>query len=129
MMAKPIRILVMDDDPEIRNVLDRFLSERGYEVETAADGEAGLEALRLNPPDVLLMDLEMPKLNGLEVLRRMKLERIDVPVITISGHPVAEELLGPDSLRLGAENFIHKPFDLEYLETTLVSKLQSLSAE
>ncbi len=128
-MGNAMRILLIDDDPDVLEVLSRFLSDRGYHVETAADGKAGLTALRRDPPDVILLDLALPKLSGLEVLRRIKAEGLNVAVITISGHPLAERHLGPDSLELGASDFIMKPFDLEYLENTLLAKLQSLDRE
>lgn len=126
-MATATRILVVDDDPDIRDILERFLSGLGCQVETVGDGEAALEALLREPPDVLLLDLELPELSGLEVLRRIKMasaEGLDIIVITMSGHPVAERHLGPKSLELGASDFIMKPFDLEYLENTLLAKLQ-----
>ena len=123
------RILVADDDPDIRDVLKRVLSARGCQVETVADGEAALEALRREPPDALLLDLELPGLSGLEVLSRIKEEGLDVVVITMSGHPVAERHLGPDSVKLGASDFILKPFDLAHLENTLLARLQSLDRE
>lgn len=121
------RILVVDDDPGIRGVLERFLSERNYRVATAVDGGEAMETLRNDPPDVVLLDLQMPKLSGLDVLRRIQTEGIEVATIALSGHPAGEEYLGPDSLKLGATEFIVKPFDLEDLETRLVNLLEAIN--
>lgn len=117
------RVLVVDDDPDVREILTRFLTERDYQVEVAADGAAGMQLLRSDPPDVLLLDLELPEMSGLDILRQMQLENMDVKVITISGHPAASGHLGPDSLTLGATDFILKPFDLPYLEEHLLDRL------
>ena len=125
-MSLAPRILVADDDPDIRDVLQQFLSNCGCQVETVADGEEALEAIQREPPDLVLLDLALPKLSGLEVLRRIKVGRMDVDVITISGHPVAGQHLGPDSVRLGATDFIMKPFDLDDLERKLHTKLRAL---
>lgn len=123
-----LRILVIDDDPDVCEVLRRFLSDRGYQVETAADGKAGLTALRRDPADVVLLDLELPGLSGLDVMRNIERDDIDVEIITISGHPAAERLLGPDSLELGAADFISKPFDFSELEGSLLVRLSELEA-
>lgn len=117
------RVLVVDDDPDVREILTRFLTEQDYQVEAAADGATGMQLLRSNPPDVLLLDLELPEMSGLDILRWIQLENMDVKVITISGHPAASGHLGPDSLTLGATDFILKPFDLPYLEAHLLDKL------
>ena len=131
-MSSTNRILVVDDDPDIRDVLERFLSTLGYQVETAADGEEALEALLREPPDVLLLVLGLPRLSGLEVMRRIKMasvEGLDIIIITMSGHPVAERHLGPNSVALGASDFIMKPLDLERLESMLFAKLEARDRE
>ena len=123
-MSSPRRILVVDDDPDVLKVLKRFLKAHGYQVETAADGETALETLRGEPPDLLILDLELPSMSGLELLRSIKEEDVKVDVITVSGHPASAAHLGPDSLKLGAIDFIEKPIDLGYLEN-LIAKLQA----
>lgn len=117
------RILVADDEESIRNLLSDFLTRRGYQVETAEDGEGCLEKLRQYEPRVLLLDLKLPKLSGLEVLRRIQRDKLDVKVITLSGHGAAARLLGPDSVELGAVEFLQKPLDLKTLEATLSKML------
>lgn len=120
-MSSPTRVLVIDDDPRIRDVLSRFLSQNGFEVDTAVDGETGLRVLQEATPDIVLLDMDMPGVSGLDVLRHIELDQISVQVIAISGHPLGEELLGPESLRLGAVDFIVKPFDLEALRDRLTA--------
>lgn len=121
------RILVTDDDPAIRDVLTRFLTARGFEVLTAADGREALKILKSDPPDIVLLDIAMPRLNGIEVLRRMQADGIDVGVIMISGHP--DEDAAKKSLQLGAADFIVKPFDFTYLETSLMAKLATIDED
>ncbi len=119
--TQPKRILVVDDDPDIRNVLRRFLAGFGYQVDTAADGEEGLEMLQRDPPDVVLLDFDMPKLNGIEVLRRIEQDGLAIGVIMISG--AADEETAKGLLEMGAADYISKPFNFPYLATSLVSKL------
>ncbi|MFQ5744516.1 MAG: response regulator [Acidobacteriota bacterium] len=120
-MAQANRILVADDESSVREILRRFLEERGFQVETAADGEEALAIIRQGQTDLLLLDLKMPKLDGLELLQRIEEEGLEVAVITISG--AADEETARESLRRGAADFITKPFDLMYLETSLMAKL------
>ena len=115
------KVLVVDDEPSVRDVLSRFLVERGYLVDAAADGHEALAMIRADMPDIVLLDLKMPRLGGIELLQLLREEGVDVAVITISGH--ADEDTARESLRLGAADFINKPFDLEYLETSLLAKL------
>ncbi len=93
-------------------------------MSTSADGDEAMKVLREDPPDVVLLDIDMPKLNGLEVLRRIQSEEIKVGVIIISGHPDQEA--ARTSLTLGATDFIVKPFDFAYLEASLLAKLVTL---
>lgn len=118
------RVLVVDDEPFVREVLSRFLSERGYQVDVAEDGQAALDLIRADAPDIVLLDLKMPRLGGLELLRILRDDGAELAVITISGH--ADEDTARESLDLGAADFINKPFDLEYLETSLLAKLLQL---
>jgi len=121
LVDKGTRVLVVDDEPSVRDVLSRFLSERGYLVDAAEDGQEALALIRTDAPDIILLDLKMPRLGGIELLRILRDEGVEVAVITISGH--ADEDTARESLRLGAADFINKPFDLEYLETSLLAKL------
>jgi DNA-binding response OmpR family regulator len=114
-------ILVVDDESDVRDLLRKFLTRRGYEVRTAGDGEAAIEAIRETHPDIVLLDIRLPKLDGLSVLQRLRDESDNVAVITMSGN--ADEDTARKSLELGAADFITKPFNLPYLETSLLAKL------
>lgn len=120
-MRRSNHILVVDDEEDVRDLLRRFLTRRGYEVDTAADGEAALEAVAEDKPDIVLLDIKLPALSGLAVLERLREEASEVAVITMSG--VADEDTARRSLELGAADFVTKPFNLPYLETSLLAKL------
>ena len=108
--AIPGRILVVDDDADVREILGRGLRRAAYRVSCAVDGEAGWEALRSDRFDMLITDHEMPRLSGLDLLRRVRAAPLDVPVILISGEiPWAET----DLLRLLPPGVaLEKPFSL-----------------
>jgi len=114
-------ILVVDDESDVRDLLKKFLTRRGYEVDTASDGLAAIDAIRDTHPDIVLLDIRLPKIDGLSVLQRLRDEADDVAVITMSG--IADEDTARRSLELGAADFITKPFNLPYLETSLLAKL------
>lgn len=119
-------VLVVDDDIIVQETLRRFLEEKGYEVHTAANGEEALDALERLAPDVMLLDIRMPGMDGLEVLQRVQDGDIDVGVIMISGQ--ADEETARRTLEQGAADYITKPFDLDYLELSLVAKLMTLGS-
>lgn len=115
-------ILVADDDQATRDTLSRFFGGKGFRVETVSDGTECIDVLRKDPPGVLFLDLDLPGKSGLDILRTIDNESIEVLVITISGHTRAD-LLAEESLKLGAAEFIGKPFDLDALEADLVPRL------
>ena len=102
------RILVVEDDPSIlRGIADNLVFEN-YEVLTATDGEAGLRLLREERPDLVILDLMLPKLSGHELCRRARKERITTPIIIVTARgEEADRILGLD---LGADDYITKPF-------------------
>ena len=114
-------VLVVDDESDVRDLLSKFLTRRGYEVHTAGDGEAAIEAIREQNPDIVLLDIRLPKMDGISVLQRLRDAANDVAIITMSGN--ADEDTARKSLELGAADFITKPFNLPYLETSLLAKL------
>jgi DNA-binding response OmpR family regulator len=114
-------ILVVDDESDVRDLLSKFLTRRGYEVATAGDGETAIEVIRESHPDIVLLDIRLPKIDGISVLQRLREESDDVAIITMSGN--ADEDTARKSLELGAADFITKPFNLPYLETSLLAKL------
>jgi two-component system, OmpR family, KDP operon response regulator KdpE len=107
-----LRILVVDDEPQIRRFLETGLTGRGYRVVTAADGVTALDVLITERPDVVILDLAMPRLDGLEVLRRVR-QWSDVPIIVLS---VRDDDPGKvEALDLGADDYLTKPFSMNEL--------------
>ncbi|MCX6265278.1 MAG: sigma-54 dependent transcriptional regulator [Bacteroidetes bacterium] len=114
-------ILLLDDEKSIRNVLKDILQHEGYRIEEAADGEQGLQKLAAQPFDLVLCDIKMPKMDGLEVLQQIMQLQPDVPVIMISGHGTIETAV--DAVKKGAFDFIAKPPDLNRLLITIRNAL------
>ncbi len=118
----PRKVLVVDDQSGIRGLLTRFLGERGFHVEAAADGEEAFRMLKQSPPDVMLLDLYLPRLNGHDLLRRMREMDISVELIfTMSGY--ADTSDAQECLRLGAVDHLLKPIDPEHLHRSIVLRL------
>jgi len=115
------KVLVADDEPSVREILSRFLTSKGDEVITAADGEQALEMFRLHKPELVLLDIMMPRLNGLETLKRIRSLDDKVGVIMISA--LGDEATARQAIALGAYDYITKPFSFDYLETTVMTKL------
>jgi len=124
MADRPARVLIADDDLYTRDVLNRFLSDKGFEVQTAINGRKALAAISSFVPDIVLLDIRMPEMSGLEVLQNIGDEHHDCGVIMISG--AADVELARKTLAMGAADFIYKPFDLGYLETSLLAKLLAM---
>jgi len=113
-MSDQFRVLVIDDDPGIREYLQALATRQGYEVFTAADGEEALEKLEDTRPDIVTLDAVLPGMDGLETLRHLKKRVPEVPVIMLSGHGQARTIV--EAMRLGASDFLRKPFEVEELE-------------
>jgi len=121
-MRPGCRILVVDDEPNIRRLLEATLSRAGYEVDTAPDGETGLRHFTEGPPDLVLMDLRMPGLNGLETLREMRTLHPQAQVILMTAYASVETAV--EALRNGAFDYIIKPFDLDEVTMLIERALQ-----
>lgn len=102
------RILVVEDDRTLRQALSFNLTREGYDVTTAADGEAALDAARNQRPDLMLLDVMLPGMSGLEVLRVLRGEGFDTPVIIVSAK--GEEIDRVVGLKVGADDYVTKPF-------------------
>ncbi|MFZ1785715.1 MAG: sigma-54 dependent transcriptional regulator [Ferruginibacter sp.] len=122
-------ILIIDDEKSIRKTLSEILSYEGYKIDEAGDGEEGLKKFTDKTYDVVLCDIKMPKLDGIEFLDKAKLVNPDVPVIMISGHGNVETAV--EAVKKGAFDYISKPPDLNRLLITLRNALdkQSLVSE
>jgi DNA-binding NtrC family response regulator len=116
--SAPRKILVVDDQSGIRGLLSRYLSEQGLEVRSAADGEEAFRLLLAEFPDIMLLDLYLPRLNGHDLLRRMQEMDISVGLIfTMSGY--ADAAGAQECLRLGATDHLMKPIDLDRLHRNI----------
>jgi len=109
----PARVLVVDDEPAIRRFLRTSLGAQGYQVDEAADAGAALDFLRRSSPDVLVLDLGLPDLDGFELLRRLRAAGSALPVIVLSSR--ADEKGKVEALDLGADDYVTKPFGIDEL--------------
>jgi two-component system response regulator MprA len=117
------RILVIEDDDGITRFLRRGLAYEGYTVDIAADGQMGLIAARDNPPDLVVLDLMLPGIDGLEVCRRLRAGG-DVPILILTARDgVNDRVLGLD---MGADDYMVKPFDLDELLARIRALLRRL---
>lgn len=114
-------ILIIDDEKAIRKTLSEILSYEGYKIDEAADGEEGITKFRTTTYDVVLCDIKMPKMDGLEFLEKAREINNDVPVIVISGHGNIETAV--EAVKKGAFDYISKPPDLNRLLITLRNAL------
>jgi serine phosphatase RsbU (regulator of sigma subunit) len=117
-MAESKRILTIEDDPTIRANIVAYLEDSGYEMLEAADGLQGLEQFRENQPDLVLCDLRMPKMDGLDVLREITQTSSDTPVIVVSGAGMIGDAI--QALKRGAWDYLTKPIpDMQILEVAV----------
>jgi DNA-binding response OmpR family regulator len=114
--------LVVDDDITVRDVVSRYLDRAGYRVDLAGDGEAALRAVADRLPDVVVLDLMLPRLGGLEVCRRLRRDSIGVPIVMLTALGEEEDrVLG---LELGADDYVTKPFSPRELVLRVASVLR-----
>ena len=124
-MTDQPRILVVDDEPQLTRVLRTGLKSRGYEVRAAADGLAGFEAFNDWHPDLVITDLAMPNVDGLELCRRLRAVS-QVPIIVLSAK--GEEKTKVEALDLGADDFVTKPFGIDELLARVRASLRRAKA-
>ena len=108
------KVLVVDDEPEVRQVLIEFLSSRGYDVIPAARGRDAVAIVEKDKPDLVLLDVSMPEMDGVETLRRINAIAPDLAVIMVTAN--ADIGVTSKLLALGAVDYVPKPFDLDYLD-------------
>ena len=114
--AQP-RVLIVDDDPGQRSLLDSFLRSQGFETVLATSGEQALEKLNLHPVSMMISDVRMPGMTGLETLRRARQRHPILPVLLVTAYADIREAVG--AMRDGALNYLAKPIDLDELLTTV----------
>ncbi len=117
------RILIVDDEAEMRRALRLVLTHNGYQVEEAPDGPTALTMIGANPVDLVLLDIRMPGMDGIQTLRIIRQTNRDVPVVMVTGY--GSEQLAKQSLQLGANHYLSKPFD----NSQLIATVRELVAE
>ena len=120
-MSESGRMLIVDDEAPVREVLRDYFIERGYTVIATADGEAALAAFARERPDVVLLDVRMPGLDGLQVLKRLRESDPDVAVIMVTAND--DVAIARETLSVGAFDYVAKPFDFEHLNHTVMTAI------
>jgi two-component system response regulator MprA len=119
------RVLVVDDEPAVRRALERALRLDSYEVALAADGEEALDALATTPADAVILDVAMPRVDGLEVCRRMRQAGDRTPVLMLTARDAIDDRV--KGLDVGADDYLVKPFALRELQARLRALLRRTS--
>ena len=120
------KILVVDDEPEFCRLLASVLTGMGYEVSTASGGRQGLAKIRKYPPDLVFLDIKMPRMDGLECLRRLRKSKRKPVIVVMTGYGDIQS--AREALRLGAEEYISKPFDLDDLKQLVNELVRGLAS-
>ncbi|CAN5249113.1 hypothetical protein BH10PLA2_BH10PLA2_29410 [soil metagenome] len=115
-------LLAIDDEPAILECYRLTFSEAGHEIRTAAMGVLGLEAIAQHPPDVVLLDIDMPGLSGLETYKRIRQIDPKIPVVFVTGSGSTETAI--EAIRLGGFDYILKPFRIDYLHEVVSRALR-----
>jgi two-component system, OmpR family, response regulator len=124
--GRPLRALVVDDEPMLQDLLSMALRYDGWEVKTAGTGIAGVRAAREFEPDVVLLDVMLPDIDGLEVLRRMRGTDPDVPVLFLTARDAVEDRIA--GITAGGDDYVTKPFSLEEVVARLRGLVRRRSA-
>ena len=115
------RILIVDDEKNIVSSLQEILNDEGYDIVTAEDGLDALEMVQAEPPDLVLLDIWIPGMDGIEVLQAIKTYHPEIEVLVMSGHGTIDTAV--KATKLGAYDFIEKPFSVDALLETIASVL------
>jgi len=129
--ARAPGVLIVDDTPDVRALYDEYLSARGFKVTTARDAETGIATATQSPPDVIVMDLSMPRIDGITAIRYLKADARTrrIPVILLTGYPF--RAIEEGALEAGADAFMTKPClpeDLEHQVRRLLARRRSHAA-
>ncbi|MCP5107994.1 MAG: sigma-54-dependent Fis family transcriptional regulator [bacterium] len=117
MLHERLKILIIDDDPSIRNMLAIVLKKSGYEVTSTESGKSALERLRKETFDLVISDIKMPDISGIELLKKIKTINPEIPVILITAFASANDAV--EAMKLGAEDYVTKPFNLDELKIVI----------
>ena len=115
------KILIVDDEVEICESTKKFLEAKGYDIIVSYNGEDALEKVRNLNPDIMVLDIKMPGIDGMEVLRRVR--QLDDKIGIIMVTAVKDEGMAKDAIEKGADEYVTKPIDFDYLETSLLVEL------
>jgi DNA-binding response OmpR family regulator len=118
------RILVVDDEIHVVRLLQKFLTSKAYEVYTATNGLEAIQKVKDVRPHIVLLDILMPGMGGIDTLKEIK--KINSKIVVIMVTAVIDEELAKRAIQLGADEYIIKPFDLNYIETCLMVKVIQL---
>ena len=118
------RVLIVDDEEELATTIAERLQIRGIQAEIATDGETALKMIEENPPQVVVLDVMMPGIGGIEILQRMKAQNLQIPVILLTGYGSTEQ--GLEGMREGAFDYLMKPCDLNILISKIQEAVQNL---
>lgn len=122
MMAAPVRVLIVDDEPPIRRFLRTSLGAQGYHVLEAENGRAMLALIDRNPPDVIVLDLGLPDMDGVDIIRRLRDSGSAIPIIILSSR--VDERGKVQALDFGADDYVTKPFGMDELLARLRAALR-----
>jgi DNA-binding NtrC family response regulator len=117
-------VLVVDDEEVLAGAMGEYLRRFGYDVNVRSTGEEGLKAIDQEPPDIVVLDYRLPRMDGLEVLRRIKASRPEIEVILLTAHGTVENAV--EAMRVGAFDYLSKPLDLEELRLVVGKALHSV---
>ncbi len=124
--VKPTNILVVDDEVEVLKILEKVLTENGYNVLKAQNGTEALRIARKNNIKLALLDIKLPKMNGIELLGRFKKINPDLIVIMVTAFGTLKTAI--EAMKLGAYDYITKPFDLNFIVSIVEQALEEQSA-
>ena len=118
------KILVVDDEPTICNMMTVFLTQIGYQVRTVNSGEEAIATFNTDPPDMVLLDISMPGMRGIDVLQQMKSQKANCGIIMLSAY--GDDQTIQEAMDMGAYCYIQKPMELMDLKTCLEKLLRSI---
>ncbi len=127
MLQKDVNILLVDDDHSLRNMLSFVLGKEGYQVEEAQSGLDALKKLKSRKYDLVISDIRMPDLNGIELLKKIKTHDPELPVIMITAYAATNDAI--EAMKLGAEDYVTKPFNLDELKIVINKSLHKKNIE
>ena len=121
-MKHPIKILTIEDDPNIVELIELYCEKMGFSCIAAYDGEEGLKKYYEHSPDCIVLDLMLPKLNGWEVCKMIRIENKEIPIIMLTGKGETDDII--DGLHIGADDYVVKPFDPNELMARIIAVLR-----